>query len=248
MESVNVGAPLNSATVAPLFNWKLVGVGLVIGAIICAIVYFLFIRRDTTPKAPEGFEDASGNSVEGFGGVANGAGVPACLRNSAEAAALSGVFLEKVPRDSADLMELNLLLSKLACFQKDLLSPSHIIDATRSLEFATAHDREPVADTTARCFNKTIPQRDLEISLDTWKERGDTLVKRLSIEGGLKGAEVDNVKDLFARAWEQCRDVARQQCLSGEPTIVGEYQPRQPREFSPGELDTYGEYKEAPWN
>lgn len=219
------------------FNWKLVLVGVVVGAIVCALVYFLVIRRDTTPKTPEGFQ-------EGFGGATNGVGI----RNSSESEALVGIFQEKVERDSADLAELTLLLKKMTAFQKDLMSPSRLVDATRNVDFATAHDREAVADTVARCFNKTIPQRDLEITLDTWKERGDALVKRLAVQANLSASEVQNVKDLFSRAWAECQNVARSQCLAGEPTIVGEFQPRQPREFSPGVLDTYGEYKEAPWS
>jgi hypothetical protein len=110
----------------------------------------------------EGLEDSEGfrdRKAEGFGGVANGAGSPSCLRSSSEGAKLVNMFKDKNPlfEEGPDaLRELTVLVGKLSCFKKDLVSPSYIVNATRMQPYSTSHDIEPIAETTARCFAKTI--------------------------------------------------------------------------------------------
>jgi hypothetical protein len=207
----------------------------------------------SVPKSSKRSSVPKSSRSEGFyGGVSKGAGVPACLRNSSESAALISFFMDKgvsgTEEGPSDLEELSQILSKMACLQKDLVSPSHIVDATRSLPMATTHDRQPVADIAARCFNKTIPQRDLEISLDTWKDRGILLLRRLCVSANLSSSDINNVEDLFKKASKQCRDILRQQCLAGEPTIAGVQTPRQAVDYTPPELADLSPYQEAPWN
>lgn len=224
------------------FDYRFVALGIVIGIVIAAGSYFIITRRNTTPLGAEGF----------YGGVSRGAGLPLSSYSSAESSALVSIFIDKgVMRKEEgrpDLEEFILILSKMAALQKDVQSPSHIVNATRGIPFSTHHDREAVADTAARCFNKTIPQRDLEISLETWKDRGTHLLKRLCVTANLNNSELENVEGLFKTAWTQCRDVSRSHCIEGVPTIVGEPQPRQPREWTPLSLNDLGAYKEAPWN
>ena len=84
---------------------------------------------------------ATGPIAEGFyGGAARGAGSPDCLRTSSEAAALVALF-KNDGRDS--YRELNTLMGKLACFKKDLMSPSYMVDATRGQEFVTCTTLSP---------------------------------------------------------------------------------------------------------
>jgi hypothetical protein len=183
---------------------------------------------------------STGPITEGFyGGAARGAGTPDCLRTSSEAAALVALF-KNDGRDS--YRELNTLMGKLACFKKDLLSPSYMVDATRGQEFVTMHDIEPVAETTGRCFAKTISPRDLELSLDKWSHRGELLVKRLSASQMVSPAEADKAEELFRIVVRDLRDVARSSCLSGEPTIAGKPGPRDPHPYEMPSLKDLGTY------
>jgi hypothetical protein len=183
---------------------------------------------------------ATGSIAEGFyGGAARGTGSPDCLRTSSEAAALVALF-KNDGRDS--YRELNTLMGKLACFKKDLLSPSYIVDATRGQEFVTMHDIEPVAETTGRCFAKTISSRDLELSLDKWTQRGELLIKRLSASQMVGPAEADKAEELFRVVVRDVKDVARSSCLSGEPSIAGKPGPREPHPYEVPNLKDLGTY------
>ena len=181
-------------------------------------------------KEKEGFRNSVAYSkAEGFGGIAHGAGSPSCLRSSAEGAKLIDMFQGKKPRfnEGPDaLSELTVLVGKLSCFKKDLVSPSYIVNATRMQPYSTTHDIEPIAETTARCFAKTISPRDLGISLDKWTSRGEVLVKKLCTSYSLKQSEVEEAQALFRAVLRDVSDIARSSCLAGEPSIAGKPGPR----------------------
>jgi hypothetical protein len=187
------------------------------------------------------FQQCAGNPMvqEGFfGGVAVGSGHPDCLRTLEGSAAL----LEKVAGASArpDYVEFQLILSKLACLKKDLMSPSGIVEATRYQPFETAHDREPVAEVTAQCLSQTIPQRDLDIIFDTWKTRGGVLLRRLCTIANLKEAEAVEAEKLFGKLWADVYDIAKGRCIAttGMREAVGhEEQP-----FTPPALENTRAY------
>jgi len=180
-------------------------------------------------KEKEGFRNSVAYSKEGFGGIAHGAGSPSCLRSSAEGAKLIDMFQGKKPRfnEGPDaLSELTVLVGKLSCFKKDLVSPSYIVNATRMQPYSTTHDIEPIAETTARCFAKTISPRDLGISLDKWTSRGEVLVKKLCTSYSLNQSEVEEAQALFRAVVRDVSDIARSSCLAGEPSIAGKPGPR----------------------
>lgn len=187
-----------------------------------------------------------GMTVEGFGGAAHGAGSPSCLRSSAESAQLVDMFADKNPRfeEGPDaLRELTILMGKLACFKKDLVSPSYIVNATRNQPYTTAHDIEPISETTGRCFSKTISPRDLTISLDKWNERGESLVKKLCTAYGLSSKESGDAQGLFRYVIRDVSDIARSSCLQGEPMIAGKPGPRDAHPYENPDAVEYGEFK-----
>jgi hypothetical protein len=196
------------------------------------------------PPMPEGF--LGGRFVhEGFGGAAQGTGSPDCLRSSSEGAALIALFRDlksTVEEGPDDLRELTQLVGKLSCFKKDLVSPSYIVNATRGQKYATSHDIEPIAETTGRCFAKTISPRDLGLSLDKWTARGELLVQRLCTAYRLTAKEVEKAQGLLRALIRDVTDIARGACLQGEPMIAGK---PGPRDAHPHESDDYavlGEY------
>lgn len=224
----------------------MVVVGIALALVIWAVSSFFWNRSNTMPKA-QGFEDASGSSVEGFfGGVAVGAGEPDCLRTSSEAAQVYAIFANRASSTEegpADFQEFRLLLSKLACFKKDLIGTAAVVEATRYQPYATSMDIEPISETTARCFAKTIPSRDLEISLEKWGKRGKELIRRLCTSMNLTEMESAQADTLFGSLMRDVSDVARSVCLSGEPTINGKVAPRQAGGYEPPALQELGEYK-----
>jgi hypothetical protein len=191
---------------------------LIVAVLVGAIAY-LFLNIGLMKRA-EGFEDKKDNKPvipEGFfGGVARGSGHPDCLRTLDSAAKVLSAFEGRkvdVEEGQPDLAELQLILSKLACLKKDLMSPSGIVEATRYQPYENAHDREPVAEVTATCLNHTIASRDLDIIFATWRDRGNLLIRRLCTATGMKQEEVKVVEANFKSAWEDVYAVAKGRCL-----------------------------------
>ena len=172
------------------------------------IVYFMFF----VPKfkrVDEGF----------FGGVARGSGHPDCLRTLPEGSEILDTLLGRVEANpsvtegSADYREFQLILSKLGCLKKDLMSPSGIVEATRYQAFETAHDRINVAEVCGMCLNQTIPARDLDIIFATWRDRGRVLLRKLCTEAQLNEKGVVRLEQLYNKAWGDVYDIAKSRCL-----------------------------------
>jgi hypothetical protein len=219
------------------------GVAAVAIAVIISVILY-FWGNKTMPKT-SGFSDASGH--EGFfGGVAVGSGDPDCLRSSSEAAQLYSTFRSRTSTTSEgpeDLSELRLLLSKMACFKKDLLGTAQQIEATRYQAYATSMDIEPIAETTARCFAKTIPKRDLDIILEKWSTRAQTLIVRLCTSMNFTEAEHRQAESLLNALVKDISDVAQSVCLAGTPTIGGKPVGRELSGLESADLQQQGPYK-----
>ena len=186
--------------------------------------------------------------VENFAGPAVGAGSPDCLRTLSSGAKLYEILSSRTVATEdgpEDLREMQLILSKLACFKRDLMGAAGVVEATRYQPFATAHDLEPVAETTARCFAKTIPQRDLQLSLDKWGSRGTFLIKRLCTAESLSESQEKEALDLFGDAMYDVSQVALGACCNGGPDakIAGQAQPRMVRGYDAPSKNVMGDYK-----
>ena len=192
-------APKSSLTDLPIVSM------LWIGAIV-VIVYFVI------QAASNYLSMAKLRELEGFDGAVRGTGHPDCLRTLDNAAAALAIVDRAI--GTPDYVEFQLILSKLACLKKDIMSPSGIIEATRYQPYANTHDREPIAEVAATCLKQTIPKRDLDITFDTFKDRGNVLLKRLCTVAELKEGAVVEAEKLFAAAWKDVYEVATMRCLS----------------------------------
>lgn len=182
---------------------------------------------------------AKGPSAEGFfGGVARGAGHPDCLRELNEGPELLG--LVQSAAGTADYSELQLILSKLGCLKKDILSPSGIVEATRYQAYETAHDREPVAEVAATCLNRTIPKRDLEIVFVTWKDRGKVLLRRLCTIANLTESQSVQAEKLFIAAYKDVYEIASGRCIATPGELDAQAHDAQP--FEPPNIQELREY------
>lgn len=183
----------------------------IITILFVAIIVGLIVR--TTVFTPS-FYDMN----EGFyGGAARGTGIPDCLRTLPEASELLNMISGRVSgypsEGSDDYREFTLILSKMACLKKDLLSPSGIVEATRHQAYETAHDRVPVAELCGMCLNQTVGARDLDISFATWRDRANVLMRKLCTEANLSEIDVVKVEKLFATIYDDVYHLSTSKCL-----------------------------------
>ena len=183
---------------------------IILAILVTAFTLYFFI---TVWKLSEGSTPMS--ELEGFAGPAK-VGVPDCLQESANASRVYELLSRKQTTEEGpdNLRELTLLLSKTSCFKKDLLSQSGFVEATRYQDYSTAHDIEPVAETTARCLAKTIPERDLDISLDKWSTRGRLLIRKLCTSVRLTDSEIKEATSKFKIHMDDISDIAKDKCLN----------------------------------
>ena len=230
---------------------------LVIAAVVGIGFFVYYLRSRTMPNISpfknmvitEKDKEEEKQMEEGFyGGVAVGAGIPDCYRTSSEAAQLYTMFANKyqgAEEGSADFREFRTLLSTLSCFKKDLMGVANQVEATRYQPFLTQIDMEPIAETTARCFAKTIPPRDLELAFDKWAKRGHFLITRLCTAANLSEAEFERADAIFKTLIADVNDIAKDKCLTGTPTIAAEPVPRDAKPYDANELggrDYHGYY------
>jgi hypothetical protein len=166
---------------------------------------------------------------EGFAGPVAGTSEISCGEKSVEAVKLYTMFLNKISSTetgSDDLNELKNLLGKLCCLKQDLLSAGSLVNATKNNPYITSQDIEPVSETVARCFAKTVPKRDLDIILNKWSTRGDMLISRLCTSYDLEPAQTKDAKTLFTALVADITDILMTVCLKGPVTIAGDEGPR----------------------
>jgi len=162
--------------------------------------------------------------MEGFAGPAKGAGMPDCLSTSADCAQLSEMLSSRqstTGEGADDVRELNIILSKIACLKRDLLGNAKVVQATRYQPFSTSHDLEPVAETAARCFSRTIPQRDLILSFEKWGSRGTFLIKRACTSLKLSDGEEEKALQLFGQAMADLSEIALGECCTSADAVIG---------------------------
>lgn len=187
----------------------MLSINILLAAVLVGLVVYFMLIVPTYKRVDEGF----------FGGVARGSGHPDCLRTLPEGSEILDVLLSRVEANSsisegsADYKEFQLILSKMGCLKKDLMSPSGIVEATRYQAFETAHDRINVAEVCGMCLNQTIPSRDLDIVFATWRDRGKVLLRKLCTEAQLNEQGVIQLEELYKRAWEDVYTIAKSRCL-----------------------------------
>lgn len=182
-------------------------------AVIVGIIVRTMLVTPSFPKMDEGF----------YGGAARGSGIPDCLRTLPEASTLLEMVARVDPSEgSDDYRELTLILSKLACLKKDLMSPSGIVEATRYQAFETAHDRVAVAELCGMCLSQTVSARDLDISFATWRDRAKTLLRRLCTKANLSEADVVRSEKLLAAICNDVYQISTSKCLKTDVHVAAD--------------------------
>lgn len=210
-------------------------IAILIGLAAGLIANSIFSRMNTVP---------SGLRREGFQGPAKGVSNLTCGQESAEASALVALFNTKsssTEEGEADLKELKQILSKLCCMKHDLMSPGQVVQNMMYLPYNNTHDRENPADTVARCFTKSIPPRDLDITFGTWKQRGLSLINKLCTSYNLSPSEADKATQLFSGVWVEVFSIAKSSC-SPPPTAAESASPRDIKGRMPESVQAHGPY------
>ena len=222
------------SAVGPMFSY--VFIAFFVAIIVSVISYQMWMTSATMPASIQ----------EGFAGPIHIAGVPDCIQNSDDAALLYTLFSSKAStteEGADDLRELGVLLGKLACLKRDLMSAGHLVNATKAQPFYTSQDLEPIAETAARCFALTIPLRDIDLALDKWTSRGSMLLKRLCTSYSTTPTEQEKAKGLFKNFIEDIANIMKTVCLKGDSTIAGQPTPRMVEGRESAANSNLGQYK-----
>ena len=168
------------------------------------VVAMIFMgRSQTRPLIPEGFAVPT----------LTGAMFP-CSTMSSEGSLAYDMVSRAVPENDDDLRYFHNLLGKLACFKQDLMGPGQVISASKYLEYDNQQDIRPLSDMTGQCFNKGVPDRDVDIQFDKWQEAGMDLIRRLSSKGGLDEGVRRKVEGLFKTIHGDVYAVAKGKCVA----------------------------------
>jgi len=207
------------------------------------VIYMVIFRRNTLPSGLS-VNLAGPIGQEGFQGPSKGVSTIPCGQESSDAIAVLDMFASRsssTGEGSADLSEFREILSKLCCMKHDLMSTNQVVASMMTLPYNNNHDRENPADTVARCFTKSMPPRDLDITFGTWKDRGMALLNRLCTSYRLSNNESDKATRHFMNLWKDVFDIAKNTCFA--PEKAPEHgSPRDPRGFTPESVDELGPY------
>lgn len=184
-------------------------IGLAVAALVFLVSYFVIGRAETRPIV-QGFQDTAPYTP--FEQVLESSTLFTCADTIPEAAQSLQLVSPGISSSSDALRDYKSLLAKISCFKKDISSPQKAITATKDLGFITQQDIQPVADLTARCFAKSVPERDLEIQYEKWDMAGEQLLKTLEEEGA---SNTSQAYGLLKKALEVSRQTALQECKQG---------------------------------
>ena len=206
----------------------MVTIGIVCAALITMVALYIIGKAETRPIR-QNFIGSEGF----YGGATNGTSRLPCGRVSSEAEQLYGIFssmdLSAGEEGSTDLHDLKNLLSKITCLKADLMSPGQTITAVKELGFATHMDIQPVADLTARCFSKILPERDLDIQITKWSDFGLDMIKRLSSAGNLPEGERQHAEKLLKTVIYDIDNISKGVCIAPppkDPSAGGRLEPK----------------------
>jgi hypothetical protein len=122
----------------------------------------------------------------------------------------------------------------------DLVGTAQVVQSMLYIPYNNTHDRENPADTLARCFTKSIPPRELDITFGTWKQRGQALVKRLCTSYNLSPSEKEQVNRNFNALWMDVFSIAKNAC--SPPENSSKESPRDLSGHTPEEVEELGPY------
>jgi len=190
-------------------------------AILLLIAGLLILFRPGSAAPVEHFAVAAVNSIL----------TPACTERSAAAQSLLS-RIAACDKASGDREELRLLISKLCCFEADLITPAAGAYRTLPLQFRTAHDMEPASTLVGRCFRNAIRQRDIDLIVEKFKSRGLQLVAAVVPKDELVAATAE-----FMDVLDRTKTALQTTCLVHQPQMDTPDGARDPGYWAPKMTD-----------
>jgi len=213
------------------FSWKFFAIGAVAAALIAVLLYFVVDRADTRPVIA-GFADLKEGADEFTDvGPITAENVKSTGVKPAPAVPSEEHFLERigfqdlpllgstlyssyagrVSGQTDALLELQELEAKIAAFTTDLTSPEKQINASKLVQYNTYQDIRPLADWTAQCFSKNVPERDITLQMERWYLSGKKTLADLNKAAGQ--AEDTNLAKLSSMI-DAVKSVALNNCVA----------------------------------
>jgi len=152
-----------------IINFVTVGLFVLFAVTICLYIFPQILRK-------EGF---STNSVDPVSH-------PKCFTRDAEAQRLLSevqAAAPSTPEGNQWIDEFRLILSKFLCVDADITGSGSGVYSTMDLQFNTFHDMEPVANFVGRCLNRSLKERDINLTLEKLETRGAELLKGMTMVG-----------------------------------------------------------------
>jgi hypothetical protein len=168
---------------------------------------------------------------ENFANPAVAPNQPSCVERSGDALVLLGLFkpcpdqYNAPTTDAVDRVELQLILNKLTCLDADVTNNGVAGYNTLNLPYNTSHDAEPLTNFVGRCLNNGTRSRDLEIVMDRYEKRGNTLIKQLCAN---KKIDPKAPLEHFAEVLKTTMNALTTNCLAQHSSLDKPFGPRDP--------------------
>lgn len=138
--------------------------------------------------------------------------MPKCFLRDSEAQRLLADFrdVQGMPPASDPRMafeELKLILQKLLCMDADITGSGAGPYSTMQLPYATAHDIEPAASFVGRCLRNAIRERDIDVAMGTFGDRGRILIDQMSQDPQRRRAAHNMFQNVLIRTTKQLQGV-----------------------------------------
>jgi hypothetical protein len=139
--------------------------------------------------------------------------------------------------DREEYKELLHILQKILCIEADVSGAGIGGFETARLEFATAHDIEPVGNFVGRCLRGAVRQRDIDIAFDKYRVRGAELITELC-------GEADAAKDIaiFQQIVQRVAGAVSAACARKTASLDIPAGPRDPGYYEPDAVEFLSKY------
>jgi hypothetical protein len=168
---------------------------------------------------------------EGFSSPAVAPNTPKCIQRSIDAQVLLRLFppcsdpSHAPTEDDTDREELNLILMKLTCLDADATNSGVGGYNTLKLKYNTSHDAVPLTNFVGRCLNNGTNQRDIDIVIEKYDQRGKELIRKISSRIGMDSKEAqENYNSLITNTMRTLTT----HCLAMRSSLDKPFGPRDP--------------------
>jgi hypothetical protein len=135
---------------------------------------------------------------------------------------------------SVNLRELSVLIDKIDAMQYDISTSGSSTLKSVAVPYNTNQDLEPAGYLVGRCLRKVIRERDINLQMDQFQKRGETLVQEL--EDFFPGSAQQAMYFLTNKV-NGLKQLMMSKCLKTQPRLDIPDSPRDPAYYETEELE-----------